>query len=119
MNTAGYMRLWTLITNLMGASSSLEQAIFERWTDRRRNAFNAELRNVCRDERVRGFFEDYSIDLASQLEPLLTEGPVAEPAQTAIDYLEGLFTQTIRYATSLAGPQPVTDAANQPMAMAA
>jgi DNA (cytosine-5)-methyltransferase 1 len=55
------------------------------------------------------FFDEYASDLAAQLEAILPEGPLTEPSQTAIDYLEGLHTQTQRFAQVVVLP-PETDA---------
>ena len=116
--TAGYARLWTLISNLVGASNELEQAIFKRWLECRNETIEAELEHACADAQVRVFFDEYARDLAAELEAILPEGPLAEPAQIAIDYIEGLYTQTQRFAQTVE-PRPEAETCNDQMAMAA
>ncbi len=120
-NTAGYAKLLTLISALTGASNGLEQAIFRRWYQRRFAVIENDLTIACKDASVRVFFDEYAGDLAAQLEAVLPEGPLIEPAQTAIDYIEGLYIQTQRFAQAVnsSRPLPETEPVEQPMAMAA
>jgi hypothetical protein len=118
INTVGYSRLNTLVSNLIGAASELDQKIYSRWRERRYETIERQLSEICATPSVRSFFDDYANDLADQLASVLTEGPLPEePAQTAIDYVEGLFVQTQRCA--LVEPVPQPEAANPQMAMAA
>ena len=116
-NTTGYARLRTLVSCLVNASNELEQTIFSRWFKRRADAINSELEQLCADAQTRFFFDECATNFAYELEALLLEGPLEGSAQTAIDYLEGLFVQTQRFEM-LVEPQPETEMDNN-LAMAA
>ena len=119
MNTAGYTTLRGLISDLIRASSGLDQDIFKRWKGRRFAAWGATVEGWCGDLRVQAFFDDYATALASELLQLLPQGPIAEPAQLCIDYLEALYVQTGRYAASVEPLPECEPETNQQMALAA
>ena len=111
------MNLWMVVEHLLGQGDEAE--VLREWRADRWGVVSRSLSELVQEPRVNSFVSQYAASLADDTFDLLMTTSVADAAEAAIDFMEGIVRQAERYSEAMASLDDPAGADEAPLPVVA